>query len=201
MVNYNMRKKYNAFTLTEILLAMGVIIILGSIAVGAVRYATQRSREAQYKSNVRFLSSILVQFKSDYGRYPLVTNEPCMGCVSREVLASGLGYRGRLSGAFLQPYFTGGFDGGIEATYYYYVQETDGQFAIVCVSLLGAHDRNNPNNRYYCDGDGLGILPIGDSQFDPLPKDNYIEPDTQGADFIRNRMDQNTWIKNRFTNL
>jgi type II secretory pathway pseudopilin PulG len=196
-----MKKKYLAYTLTEILLVMGVIMILGSVAVAGVRYGNQKSREAHYKSNVKLLYSVLVQFKDDYGRYILVTRDNCTGCLSSEVFAAGLGYRGRLSGGGLLPYLPERFDGGVEATYFYYVQPEDGQFVVVCTSLRGIEHNRNLNNRYYCEGDGLGILPIDDSEYDPLPTDNYIETGTPAAEFIRNRMDRSSWKNGTFSDL
>jgi type II secretory pathway pseudopilin PulG len=179
-----MRKKYLAFTLTELLMVMGVLIVLSGVAIFVGRYAIQRSREAHYKSNVRLIYSLLVQYKEDFGKYPDY-GQYSDTTIGGEVIAHGFRYRDR-NRAIFEPYFDGYFDGGVEATYYYYTQEQDAQFVIVCVSLGGVYDLARKG--FYCDGDGIGILPVNN----PIPRSDISPDETEYVDEIK-KMDRSNW--------
>lgn len=206
-----MQGKYRALSLVEILFVLGGLMILGSITLVGTRYALEKSRETRCKSAVRLLYTTLVDFKNDFGRYPLMgkLNDPnCFpkdGCIpGNEFFAEALGYRGP-SNAVLKPYLKERFDGGTQdAYYYYYVQETDGQFVLVCVSLDGIVDWGSLSLKkgFYCEGDGIGILPIDDSEYSRI-QDKEVAPEDQGAEFILRGMNKSAWKskKKAFTNL
>ena len=67
-----MKNRYSALSLVEILFVLGGLIILGTIGLLGSRYALEKSREAHYKSNVKLIYASLVDFKNDFGRYPLI---------------------------------------------------------------------------------------------------------------------------------
>ncbi len=206
-----MKRKYRALSLVEILFVLGGLMILGSISIVGSRYALEKSREAQSKSAVRLLYTTLVDFKNDFGRYPFIVkgSDPnCLpkdGCIlGTEFFAEALGFRGP-GNAILKPYLKERFDGGgQDAYYYYYVQETDGQFVLVCVSLDGFVDWGSLSLKkgFYCEGDGIGILPIDDSEYSRI-QDKEVTPEDQGVEFILKKMDKSTWKSKRkaFTNL
>ncbi len=64
------RRRSSAFTLVELLTAVAVLAILGSIAVGAVRGAKNRALIAKARSELATLATALEEFKRIYGDYP-----------------------------------------------------------------------------------------------------------------------------------
>ena len=206
-----MKRKYRALSLVEILFVLGGLMILGSITLVGTRYALEKSREAHCKSTVRLLYTTLVDFKNDFGRYPLMAelNDPnCFskdGCISgKEFFAEALGFRDPKK-AILKPYLKEGFDGGAQDTYYYYyVQETDGQFVLVCVSLDGFVELGSSSLKkgFYCEGDGIGILPMDYPEEERI-QNKEVAPEDPGAEFILRGMDRSAWKSKRkaFTNL
>lgn len=205
-----MKRKYLALSFVEILIVLGGLVILSSIGLIGTRYALEKSREAHYKSNVRLLYTALVNFKNDYGRYPLLNKYPnegriyedcdrTNGCIENDFFRIALAVGGRK--AILRPYLKEPFDGGLRAIYYYYVQETDGQFVIVCVSLGGAKEREIKG--YYCEGDGIGLLPPGD----PVQKmeidcsSRNRQNNDHECEIIGEKMDPSVWNKGRFSSL
>ena len=157
-----MVRKYKAFTLVELLIVMGILIILLAVGVMIGRYIIQRAQDTHHKDAVRNLYAALLNYKNDNGQFP----EVCNGClIEEEFFAYALGYLGVPAQHILKPYVdsAGGFDGGGNATYYYIVDEYDQQFVVVCVSLGGVDDEGERG--YFCEGNGIGMLPEGN----PIP--------------------------------
>lgn len=154
-----MKKRYTAFTLVEMLIVMGILILLMAIGIAIGRYAIQRSQNVKHMDAARNLYSALIKYKLDHKAYPAIGT--CNGCIEKEFFAYALGYNGTTSNYLLKPYSDedSKFDGGSDATYYYAVDQDNEQAVVVCVSLGGVDDENNQG--FYCTGDGIGILPEG----------------------------------------
>ncbi len=152
-----MVSKYKSFTLVELLVVMGILIILITIGILVGRYATWQSQDTLHKDAARKLYTILLDYKNDNGSYPEVGS--CNGCISGEFFARALGTTGDAAEQVLVPYAEaqGGFDGGMDATFYYGVDSYDQQLVIVCVSLGGIDDETERG--FYCVGSGIGELP------------------------------------------
>lgn len=163
MVNLNMLKKYTAFTLVELLIVMGILIILLVIGVTVGRYAILKAQDATHKDAVRNLYALLLEYKQENGKYPELGT--CSSCIEKEMFAYALGYNGSSEDHILKEYAEeeGSFDGGSNATYYYTVDEYDQQFVLVCVSLGGVDDEMERG--FYCTGSGFGLLP----ENNPIP--------------------------------
>jgi prepilin-type N-terminal cleavage/methylation domain-containing protein len=63
------------FTLIEIMVAIGVIIVLVSIAIAAGSAAKKVARDNQRKTDIRLLQVKLEAFREQYGAYPVSTTE------------------------------------------------------------------------------------------------------------------------------
>jgi type II secretory pathway pseudopilin PulG len=152
-----MTRKYKAFTLVEMLIVMGVLIVLISIGVMVGRYAIQKSQDIKHRDAANILYTSLVKYKNINGAYPALGT--CNGCIEREFFAYALGYNGTPDNYILKEYVNDGslFDGGTDTTYYYAVDSIDQRFVVVCVSLGGIDDENERG--FYCTGDGIGVLP------------------------------------------
>jgi len=152
-----MNRKYKAFTLVEMLIVMGVLIVLISIGVMVGRFAIQKAQDVKHINAAKVLYTALVKYKNINGAYPPLGT--CSGCIEREFFAYALGYNGTPDNYILKEYADEGsiFEGGSDATYYYAVDSIDQRFVVVCVSLGGIDDESERG--FYCTGDGIGVLP------------------------------------------
>ena len=148
--------KYKGFTLVEVLIVMGILLILMAIGVAVGRYAIDRANRIYHQDMADRLFEALVKYKLDYEEYPRLGS--CATCIDEQFFAEALGYKG--VNDVLKPYIEdGAFDGGTDATYYYYVDPVSAQFVVVCVSLGGVDDQGEQG--HYCTGDGIGTQPAG----------------------------------------
>ncbi len=150
-------KKYKAFTLIELLIVMGILLILIAIGIGVGRYAIDRANRVKHQDAADELFATLVKYKNENGAYPGIG--VCDTCIEEQFFAESLGYKGDkpLLKQYMEKY---PFDGGTDATYYYFVDPVDSQFVVVCVALGGIDDEQEKG--YYCTGDGIGFLPEND---------------------------------------
>lgn len=180
-------KKYTAFTLIEMLIVMGIIMILIGVGVGLSRWSIQRAGIIDHQNAAENLYSALVKYRNEEGFFPLLGTGGTR--IEEEFFAYALGYRG--SNAVLAPYVSEDqFDGGSDATYYYDVDDTDGQVAIVCVSLGGIDDEGDQG--FYCTGNGVGYLPA-DGTAKITQQD--IDADSPLANIVQS-LDDSDWINN-----
>lgn len=138
-------KTYKGFTLVEMLVVMGILIILMAMGIAAGRFAIQRANRVQHQNASDQLYQGLQAYYADNRRFP---SDVDFGSWS-----AALGTGGALS-TYVD---NKGFDGGSDATYYYGVDET-GQSVLVCVSFGGFDDTSEMGG--YCQGNGFGILPL-----------------------------------------
>ncbi len=158
--------KYKGFTLIEVLIVMGILLILIAIGIGVGRYAIARADRVYHQDMANKLFEALIKYKLDNKSYPRLGS--CSGCITEQFFAEALGHKG--VNHVLKPYIENGvFDGGTDATYYYYVDPVSAQFVIVCVSLGGIDDEADAG--HYCTGDGVGTE----------PRDNPLEVKESGS--------------------
>ena len=114
-----MDRKYTAFTLVELLIVMGILVILIAVGILVGRYATLKSQDTRHKDAARKLYTMLLEYKNDNGSYPNLGN--CSRCIRDQFFARALGSTGTEEEQVLKGYAggEGGFDGGSKATYYY----------------------------------------------------------------------------------
>lgn len=66
-----MKRRRVHFTLLEVLLAIGVVVILAGITMGGLRYASSRSDEARTHAVMKEFEMALQKYKSDHGIFPV----------------------------------------------------------------------------------------------------------------------------------
>ena len=177
-------KRYTAFTLIEMLIVMGIIMILIGVGVAMSRWAIQRATRIEHQNAAEELYSALVKFRNEEGYFPQFGSGGT--AIEEEFFAYALGYRG--NNPILTPYLTEQeFVGGTDATYYYDVDDIDGQVALVCVSLGGIDDEGDKG--FYCTGNGIGYLPQGGTQV----TQQDIEHDSPLAPIVRS-LDDSDWV-------
>jgi prepilin-type N-terminal cleavage/methylation domain-containing protein len=144
------KKTYNAFTLVEMLVVMGILVILMTMGIFAGRFAIQRANRIQHQSAADQLYQGFQSYYADNREYPSDTE------------FSSFGYAlGNSDGALSKYVDSNSFDGGSPATFYY-ASDSTGQSMLVCVSYGGANDSNNLGG--YCNGNGFGLLPTGSAK-------------------------------------
>ncbi len=134
-----MNRKYSGFTLVEMLIVMGIIIILMAVGITAGRFAINRANDVAHQDAADKLFVAVQAYMTDEREYP-----------DADVLESdwetALGDDGALN-SYLS---SGEFEGGTDATYYYW---TDTKSAMVCVSKGGIADEDGRG--FYCTGNGI----------------------------------------------
>lgn len=136
-----MRKNlYEAFTLVEMLIVMGILIILMAIGITAGRYAINRANEVAHQDAVQQIYLALQAYYTENREFP--------AAATPEALISG-------TDAVLYKYLDqGAFNGGTEADFYYFVEPSTQQSVLVCATLGGSGDAKHLG--FYCDGNGFG---------------------------------------------
>jgi len=136
-----MNRKYSGFTLVEMLIVMGIIIILMAVGIAAGRFAINRANDVAHQNAADQLFTAAQSYLTDEREYPVVTNwnNALDLCPAGE--------------ACLSEYLSKGeFRGGTDSTYYYWVSGA-ADSVLVCVSLGGFND--DDKRGFYCTGNGF----------------------------------------------
>ena len=64
--------KRHSFTLLELLVSIGIILVLAAITFGGMTYASKRAQEAKTIATMEEFINALESFKQDYGFYPII---------------------------------------------------------------------------------------------------------------------------------
>ena len=64
------KRRYNAFTLIELVVVFGVILILTGLVLSTVGYARKKSARARAETEIAAMSAALESYKSDNAVYP-----------------------------------------------------------------------------------------------------------------------------------
>ena len=134
-----MRKRLKAFTLVEMLIVMGIIIILMAIGIASGRFAIQRANKIEHQNAAENIYQALQSYYSDNREYPGKDDGGMIVATLMDDTVLGL--------------YVDDFEGGSEATYAYVV-DPSGQEILVCVTYGGEADVNNVG--IYCAGNGIG---------------------------------------------
>jgi type II secretory pathway pseudopilin PulG len=154
-----MRKNFKAFTLVEMLIVMGIIIILMAVGIASGRYAIQRANRIEHQNAAEQIYQGLQSYYSDYREYPDKDGDNTIGTLMAGDLAE----------------YIDDFDGGSEASYTYVVDST-GQEVLVCVTYGGNGDTNELG--IYCTGNGIGSSTLtapSVKEIEPDDSDNYTD--------------------------
>jgi type II secretory pathway pseudopilin PulG len=64
------KRRYHAFTLIELVLAVGIMIALGGLVLSTVGYARKKGARARAETEIAAMSAACENYKSDNGVYP-----------------------------------------------------------------------------------------------------------------------------------
>ena len=147
-------KKYSAFTLVEMLIVMGILIILMAVGITAGRFAINRANDVAHQNAADQIYTAVQAYYTDHQEFPdLVDLEASMtdGCEAPTGGGDDL---------CLDSYMTEGeFTGGTDATFYYYVDGDVQQKLLVCVSKGGFDDETHRG--FYCTGNAFDSATSG----------------------------------------
>lgn len=131
--------KYKAFTLVEMLIVMGILIILMAVGIVAGRFAINRANDISHKNAADQIYTALQSYYTDHREFVDGDNTPA------ELITDD-----NLLGSYMD---NGAFQGGTAATYYYIVSDNH-QIVLICVSKGGIEDDKELG--IYCNGNGFG---------------------------------------------
>jgi len=63
-------KRYNAFTLIELIVVVGIIIVLSGLVLSTAGYARKKSARARAETEMAAISAAIENYKADNGVYP-----------------------------------------------------------------------------------------------------------------------------------
>lgn len=155
-----MNKKYSGYTLAEMLIVMGIIIILTVVGITAGRFAINRANDVAHRNAVDQVYTSLQAYYTDEREYPIngIGISNCVGtiCSLKELVGD------QDDTGLLVPYIdANSFDGGTTASYFYGVGGDGGnQAVLICVTLRGPSEDNydHPDGAVYCAGNGIGAV-------------------------------------------
>jgi len=178
-----MRKNlYEAFTLVEMLIVMGILIILMAVGITAGRFAINRANDVAHQNAADQIYTALQAYYTDNRKFPVpVATDTLADMVKTGVLSEYLD--------------NGAFNGGTETTYYYSVGATgsDGQVVLVCVAKGGTSDGKKLG--IYCNGNGFGSTAFGNTKITSkdLEFDSAAYLVVKGTNFISSEWDGKAW--------
>lgn len=146
-------KRYEAFTLIEMLVVMGILIILMVIGIAAGRFALFRAADVAHRNGADQLAEGLQAYYVDNRAFPQI--DSCEGasvCNPAKLM---------LEADKLSDYMDrGSFSGGSGATYLYFTGgDNNDQAFLICVSMRGTKDVNDTHTEgaYYCSGNAYNV--------------------------------------------
>jgi len=145
------RKAYKAFTLIEMLIVMGILIILMVVGVAAGRFAINRANEIANRNGATQLYQAMQGHYTDYGKFPQI------GATGGPATLSAV-ITGESGPNTIGQYLDMGSFGGKDATYIYLVN-TELQSMLICVTLGGVDDAGDKG--IVCAGNGFSDNTIG----------------------------------------
>lgn len=176
------KKSYKAFTLVEMLIVMGVLVILIVVGVAAGRFSIDKSNEIAHKNGATQLYQAAQSFYTDNGVFP-DGSQPDGTPISIEQMTA--------EGGSLKNYLDLGlFNGGSEATYYYSTN-TSKQAVLICVTLGGIDDELQKG--IICVGNGFGDPTMGEG-FGTITKEKYLPvEDPASYELIKKAKTRSNW--------
>lgn len=153
------KNSYGAFTLVEMLIVMGILIVLMVIGITAGRFAINRANDVAHQNAADQIYQGLQAYYTDNRVYPGAAECGVEGCTV-ESLMGDVANPGIL-GAYLD---SGAFNGGTKASFFYFVDGDNQQTVLVCVTLGGTATDTGQLRGVYCNGNGFGAAGLVSGQ-------------------------------------
>src|SRR6516165_5699326 len=79
------QRRYYAFTLIELILVVGIIIVLAGLVLSTVGYARKKGARARAETEIAVLSAACENYKADNGIYPRSSTTDAFTAVTNRV--------------------------------------------------------------------------------------------------------------------
>jgi type II secretory pathway pseudopilin PulG len=79
------KRAYNAFTLIELVLVVGIITVLGALVLSTVGYARKKAARARAETEIAAMSAACENYKADNGTYPRSATTDAFTAVTNRV--------------------------------------------------------------------------------------------------------------------
>jgi type II secretory pathway pseudopilin PulG len=192
------KRVYGAFTLVEMLIVMGILIILMVVGIAAGSFALNRASDVAHRNAADQLYEGLQAYYVDNRAYPKI--DSCEGTCTPALLMDQEDKLGKYMDL-------GAFNGGSGATFTYLVGgSNDDQAVLVCVSMRGTYEQNNDAERtdgaFYCAGNGFQT-DVSDGDGNNVNIDvNLVEfGDTNWTQFDQEFTSSSDWDDNEWVTL
>lgn len=140
------KENYQAFTLVEMLIVMGIIVILMAIGIAGGRAAITNANKVAHESTVDQIYQAAEAYYTDNRQYP----DPSIAACSS--------FLGLMSNGCMGSYIDTSIDGGSDATYYY-MTDASHQKVMICTTLNGLVSVNISTQSMYCNGNAFSVIP------------------------------------------
>ncbi len=149
------KRVYGAFTLVEMLVVMGILIILMVVGIAAGSFALNRANDVAHRNGADQLYEGLQAYYVDNMKYPLPGDCKDEAGATVTCTPATLMKDPDMLGEYMD---LGAFNGGSGATYMYFVGgANDDQAVLVCVTMRGIWETNvaRDDGAVYCAGNGF----------------------------------------------
>lgn len=83
-----MKKRTKGFTLMELLITMGIIVLLMGVGVVSYTQTNNKARDSKRKADIESIRSALELYRTDQGQYPALTVDGS-NCITSTNITSG----------------------------------------------------------------------------------------------------------------
>lgn len=83
-----MKKQKRGFTLMELLITMGIIVLLMGVGVVSYSQTNKKARDSKRKADIESIRSALELYRTDQGQYPALTVDGS-NCITSTSITSG----------------------------------------------------------------------------------------------------------------
>ena len=81
-------RRYNAFTLIELIVVIGIIAILSALVLSTVGYARKKAGRARAETEIAAMSAACESYKADNGIYPRDANTDALAAVTDQTFST-----------------------------------------------------------------------------------------------------------------
>ena len=175
------KRVYGAFTLVEMLVVMGILIILMVVGIAAGSFALNRASDVAHRNAADQLYEGLQAYYVDHRSYPEPNECKDEAGTSMPCSPEALMRDPDMLGEYMD---LGAFSGGSGATFIYFVGGPNGdQAVLVCVTMRGdwATNVGRDDSAVYCAGNGFGQDNMSDGSLTIGPIDSPLIEETNPA--------------------
>lgn len=123
-----MKKRTRGFTLMELLITMGIIVLLMGVGVVSYTQTNKKARDSKRKADIESIRSALELYRTDQGQYPTLTVDPgrgnCIDPSQTSIISGAVTYIATLP--------TDPTDNGTNSSCYTYTLNSPTSYLITC---------------------------------------------------------------------